>query len=401
MKLKPNSPIGQLLQRARQSYYRLPGFVQLTIRTASNLRWAFSALRVELWLITRKGEAQQEGLKIYYSGSEKTRQLISRLAFDDDCEASFISKTWLWRASRTLSRCEDEDLLSVIEMPFFMSRVFKKEQRFFIPNWIHADVDISIEMNRLLKNSSLQSDLRRIRKNNLTFEVVNDVQHLQEFYSNMYVPLITQSHGSEAIIDPYLTMEREFLNGADLLLVAKDGKHLGGMLIIYPSSTAYLWRIGILNGDVQFIQEGAISALYYYSILFLREKGYRRVHFGMTRAFLKDGVLQYKRKWGLTLVGKPNMGILIGMNPRGQQARQFLLDNPFIFMQNKKFYSGLFTEKPLLDEDDFQQFNKEYYYDGIETMVIHRFDVENPQVGCSIPEELVARVRLVSIKCGD
>ena len=312
MKLKPNSPIGRLLQKARQSYYRLPGFVQLTIRTASNLRWAFSALRVELWLITRKGDAQQEGLKIYYSGSEKTRQLISRLAFDDDCEASFISKTWLWRASRTLSRCEDEDLLSVIEMPFFMSRVFKKKQRFFIPNWIHADVDISIEMNRLLKNSSLQSDLRRIRKNNLTFEVVNDVQHLQEFYSNMYVPLITQSHGSEAIIDPYLTMEREFLNGADLLLVAKDGKHLGGMLIIYPSSNAYLWRIGILNGDVQFIQEGAISALYYYSILFYGKKNIAGALWHDTR---------FSQGWGAAI--QEEMGIDIGWQTQHGNSNQY------------------------------------------------------------------------------
>jgi hypothetical protein len=117
-----------------------------------------------------------------------------------------------------------------------------------------------------------------------------------------------------------------------------------------------LWSYGVRDGDPVHTQEGALGALYYFSMEYLREKGYDMLHFGGSRAFLRDGVLQFKRKRGMQLVGLPKRGFQI--RPLGgiTESKDFFIRNPFIYEDNSLLRCAVFLDggQPC-DEEDIER----------------------------------------------
>ena len=50
-----------------------------------------------------------------------------------------------------------------------------------------------------------------------------------------------------------------------------------------------------------FFNQAAGSALIYLFICWAKKQGFNTIHFGLTRPFLNDGSLRFKRKWGIAI----------------------------------------------------------------------------------------------------
>jgi hypothetical protein len=359
--------------------------------------WLVSVLRLDLWIIMGEEILSKQKFAIIYAGSEENRHFMNKLAFECTYSEKYFGKTWLWEIPKKVKAKIHDCSLIVTEVPKAFRILFKKKNYLFIPGWIEGEVDISDEnFTHINKNSSVKSDIRRIRKNKLNFEITNELQQFQNFYYHMYVPHISKTHGNTAFIIDYDSLKNKFKNG-DLLLIKNEKEFIAGMMLIYPKNKAHLLYLGIKDGNLNYVRDGAIGALFYFSIVYLREKDYKNVSFDLSRAFLKDGVLQYKKKWGMQIVSTVKMGFRIKILSKTGGAKRFFLNNPLIYMDKKNYNGAIFVENDKsLSQEDIKMIYKDYYIKGISKLFIYRFGKVDNQMQETVPAEFSDKITICS-----
>jgi hypothetical protein len=182
------------------------------------------------------------------------------------------------------------------------------------------------------------------------------------------MPYAINRFGESALVyENYHVFSKTFKN-SELILVKKGQEPIAGMLIRWKRNIPRWLVIGIKNGDSAYVKEGAISALYYYSIEHLRRQGYRKLNFGSSRAFLKDGVLKSKKEWGLTICRYDRIFLLmIPSLTKGVEG--FLINNPFIVAKKSELNGAIFVDTPQpLSEAQIQELYLKWYLKGMNTL---------------------------------
>ena len=374
-----------LFRGSRGIYRKMPPSFR---RVFIPLKWFLSlirGIRFDLWIITGKEIKSKQELSIFYAGSKENRNYIINLIFDKPYKENYIGKMWIWGVLKKIKEKILNCSLMVVEAPGYFSLFSITREWFYIPCWISGEIDISNGISSLITNESLESDIRKIKRNHLSFELTNETFQLYDFYHNMYLPYITEAHDDEAIVMEYDSIKEEFKN-CDLILVKYREEYIGGILIRYIGESAHLWRIGIKNGNKDYLQQGVVGALYYFSLCCLKEKGFKKVGLGDTRAFLKDGVLQYKKKWGMRIISASGTGFLVNILSAKNPDKEIFFRNPFIYMNKEKFEGAIFVENDqLISEKDFREIYKNYYRYGISKLIIYRFRGDNNMVLETVP----------------
>jgi hypothetical protein len=192
----------------------------------------------------------------------------------------------------------------------------------------------------------------------------------------------------------YDLIKEEFKN-CDLILVKNREEYIGGILIRYIGKSVHLWCIGIKNGNGDYLQLGVVGALYYFSFCYLKDKGFKKIELGDTRAFLKDGVLQYKKKWGMRIIRASQTGFLINVLSASNSAKEIFFSNPFIYMDKGKLEGAIFIKNDrLISEKDFREIYKSYYRYGISKLIIYRFGRDVSMVLETIPTNFSGSIEI-------
>ncbi len=185
------------------------------------------------------------------------------------------------------------------------------------------------DFSKLKRNRSLNSDLNRIRSSGFDYFVTREVDWFNKFYYEMFVPLIQNRHGDRGFLNPYEEMRR-VLKDSVLLMVTRDGIPVAGCMITAQNALGRLWILGVKDGSAEYMQEGALPAIYYYSIKYLHSQGCRIIRVGMARSFLNDGILIYKKKWGFRVYGISSAGFYLKVLTATEGVKEMLRGNPFI-----------------------------------------------------------------------
>ena len=109
-----------------------------------------------------------------------------------------------------------------------------------------------------------------------------------------------------------------------------------------------LWLLGIKDGDQSYFKEHASTACYYFASCYLQAQGYRNVHLGGSRAFLNDGVLQFKKRRGLRVLNRSEGGLVIKVISASDGLKGFFLRNPFVYVDRGELCGAIFVDN---DED--------------------------------------------------
>lgn len=383
---------------------KLKAFAKLTYqKTPFCLRWLFSKiiiiyrliyqldykLRINIWIISGK-EPTNTPLTIIFAGTEENKNYIARLAFDDSYSEIHIGKTWKCLLTKIVNKRAQDCSLMVFEVNKAFVRLFDRKKTFFIPRWIGQERDFSADTSPFNKYE------KQINKHNLQFEVTNERRQFDIFYNNMYSPYITKVHGNHANLMSYYEMENNFKNG-DLLFIKKDNEYIAGELIVYDENRPRLAGLGVKDGNTDYLKVGVMAALYLFAIKYLKQKGCKKLHFGISRAFLKDGVLQYKKRWRLQVVNDKEIGFLIKPLSMSDGVKDFFLRNPFIYFDQGKFYGAIFMENDQLrSTEDLEKVYKDYYQKGLSTLNIYLFDGNERDIRKIIPSELSEKISIYS-----
>ena len=181
---------------------------------------------------------------------------------------------------------------AIIDMHPFLARFFSGGV--FTVRWIRQEISLDTPFEELFTDR----ERKREQKKAVAFhyEISKDPADLQVFYDTMYLPFLRTRHQHPTILEFDYLLNNYLKKNGELLFIKKDGRVIAGGLCNLVGETYHLGTLGLK--DESYINEGAIAALYYYGIRLAYERGAKFVDLGLSRPFLSDGVVIYKRKWG-------------------------------------------------------------------------------------------------------
>ncbi len=269
----------------------------------------------------------------------------------------------------------------------------QQEGWFFMPVWVQGGVHLPLA-EVITKNESVKSDQRKIKRNGLEYLITHDKAHFHDFYHEMHIPFIQKTHGDEAMFDSYAEKRAQCEN-YDLLLVHKKDRPdytIAGMLIVYEPAGPRLWSLGVRQDGEDYVRQGILPALYSFSFAHLSQR-HSWVSLGSSRAFLHDGVLNFKRKFLLAITAGSWNGFALKITALTPATKSFLLKNPFIFQTENALHAAVFTEEKISAET-IQRWHKEYFYSGLKHLVIHSFRDDETFSPVALPPALAGCVTI-------
>jgi len=325
-------------------------------------------LRLELWLVEGNEATSEQPLSVLCAG---VGSYLLDLVFADSYRKHYAGRVWLWNLSTAVREKGQGCALALIGVRDPYVRFVNLANSFFIPAWVRGEVDIPLGSS-VLRSSSVESDIRRIRKHQLHFSITKDPKHFHEFYHHMYVPYISAVHGQSAFIWPYEVMKTEFDN-CELLLVMKEGQSIAGMLITYAKPTPRLWSLGVRDADRRHVKEGAVTALFYFSFMHLQKNGYRVADVGLSRPFLDGGVLRYKKKWEVRIVGTSADWFVLKLLSFTPGACGFVGSHPFIFRNGDGLSGAVFVDPAWTSApEELERIYRRYSIPGLAKLRLYR-----------------------------
>lgn len=358
--------------------------------TVGLLRELRKALRVPMYVVEGKERASGTRLKVFFGGKRKNLECLSLMWFDGAPHVKELGEYWLWEILFTSLSKDYRACLLVLDMNKRVYELLAAKRGVFVPHWIGGEIQIAEALERTKKVGNIKEDIRRIRKNGFEYEVTLEPERFERFYTEMYVPYMRATYGNTAFLMTHREM-LEKMDNAELLVITKDREDIAAVIVLHEGVRMRAWSVGVKNGDRFFVKQGALAALYYFQVLHARDKGYATLHLGGSRPFLQDGVLQFKKKWGVRLSETTHDGFLI--IPRTKGALSLVLKrSPFIFLRKNKLMGAFFIDYGAdLSRDELFRLFKIGFFPGMSALNIYPLD-SNRQV--SIPDELS---RIVSI----
>jgi hypothetical protein len=267
---------------------------------------------------------------------------------------------------------------------------------FFLPQWVRGTVELPIA-EKTLRNDTFRSIRRRIRQQEFEYTAVRTAEQFKDFYDNMHVPYITGTHGTAAVMRSHAELwARASEAGFDLIMVRKlsqPGVFLSGCLMIYEAEGPRLWTVGVRDGNIELVREGALSALYLFCFEHLVKQGFARVNLGGSRPFLQDGVLTLKKRLSQTISSGTWEGFALKVMELTPATRAFLAGNPFLFRIKDRFHGAVFSGAPLTAKT-VVELERTHFYPGMDKLRLYFFEWNDQFRAADLPPEVAARVEV-------
>lgn len=205
----------------------------------------------------------------------------------------------IWELPRVIKDLQRSSDLTVVRLDKFSARVFSHRNYLAVPDWINSWLDVPGD----LTSWSRAGDLYPGRLKEMSASVSHDQADLHRFYHDMYVPYIQRRHGALAYIRSLYQLRRCFGRGGILWLYYR-GQPVAGCLFQHSANILRVIASATVGGEWPPFKSGTMDALKYFEVEYARNSGCVLIDFGGSRPSLHDGVLRYKRKWGVNVSGK-------------------------------------------------------------------------------------------------
>lgn len=254
------------------------------------------------------------------------RALVGRLFDGEGHLESSSRRCMLWKPRRFWPT--DTDLVALDVHPWLAAR-FRAAGWLVCPEFVRWKGTLS-RMPPTKPSKSLRSDLQRVAKGGYALEGSTRLADWDEFERGMFIPYAVRRFEENAWI-PSPGYLRALKGTGTLLFVRKDGQRVGGACVVRYGDEAWVAAIGVKDGSLALMRGGALAAVYALTIEWAKNHGMRRIDFGRTSAFQRDGIARFKRKWGMSPVPDPlSRLVAIRANPAQPAIRRAMEREPFL-----------------------------------------------------------------------
>jgi hypothetical protein len=323
--------------------------------------------RTDAWIIHGCEARSQSPLSILYAGDPTHKSYIARLVFGDSRSEVHVGKKSIW-ALRKLVKKDNDYSLAVIEGHALHVALFKDRHDLFIPMWLESQIETPVTA----RNRSSVSSLKSIEKNGLTYSVTTAPDQLRDFYYNMHLPTIRGRHGDGAFLDTIQTiMDPVACGDCELLSVQQGNESIAGVLILKNENPPKLWKCGVRDASPLYFKAGGMAGVYAFSSQHLHAHGHATMNLGGTRAFLSDGILFYKTKFGARFRPQGTRGFVLKPLSFSKGLESFLTRNPMLYRDGGLISGAIFTDNENMSPAQLRK-----AIDAIpEVPDLHRLDV--------------------------
>lgn len=182
----------------------------------------------------------------------------------------------------------------------YNNRINRRGDYLELPDWVCLVTPLADTWDGTFQNfrKTMRKNIKRlIRKNGYSLETTNDPSFIKTFYDDFYRAFINSRHSGEVFMTPKIAVEQRAREGTILKVIGKEGAVAAGVYFPHGDELRLLVT-GMPEALVEKPPEAAVSALYFFSLQYAFENGFKAVNFMGTRAFPNDGLFQFKRKWG-------------------------------------------------------------------------------------------------------
>jgi len=381
-------------------YYELPPKVRAFLFPVETVFYSIkgalffvSKFRLSVYLLQGREKWGGNSLTTLFLGDERGVLFFSDLLFSEEPVKESLGKVFVWKIKARLNLEIPGTDLIFIKMDGLLSRFLPRKGFIIIPEWILFMMDLSRPRQEVWnlsrnKNKTLGENLNKIKKQNYSYEMTRDPSKFEYFYHQMYLPHAWKRFGKVTVLTNFRDMEKAFKKG-QLLLIKRGNEYVSGNILKIDHDTVFSVSLGIKEGKIEYLKQGASTACYYFTILWAKERGYRWVDFGHCRSFLKDGVFNYKKRWGMGIKLSTQLRTVFGMKVCNfhQGVKTFLEKNPFIFVEQEKLKGLILVDQnhPLTLEEA-QSLVKTYSIPGLDCLIVlsdQGFTQETKEFGCS------------------
>lgn len=331
-----------------------------------------SELSVDSTVLHFTPGSQKNNQKILYIGKKKNDLFLKEFFADEHLECAENKRVLCWKLKNYLENVEGYYDLIIIHLNPILFYCLSLKVALKIPESLKS-VQYFDRMDSLLPKNISQNVLRKkkkIQQAGFDCHVFADESFLDHFYYVMYVPYLKERYKGRAIIESYVKVRR-ILGTGFFLVIRRGEKVFAAALCRIRSNFFVLELIGVENGDTDLLQKGVLDTIYYYCLQHALAKECRGVDFGLSRPFLSDGLLRYKKKWGAALLPNPKQYRVLGVRSGSQAYSGFLSRFPVFFDQG--YLSGYIwaSEKKTVNMQDMKHIQKAYFNPGLRRMFIH------------------------------
>lgn len=211
-------------------------------------------------------------------------------------------RIWIPALKKTIEKREDGIDVCIAVLPARYDAEFHGLYDFRGQEWVNQTLDVSVGWDEIKKrfHANPHKTERKIRKYGFIYRVSNDMKDFDLFYHSMYVPHAIKQFGEQSYVETYEDVRSYFEKGF-LLFVMENGNPISGGLCLVDDNILTFRRLGVTDGDKDYIFKGAQSSLYFFIIRYAHDKGLREVDFMKSRPFLNDGRYRHKQEWGASV----------------------------------------------------------------------------------------------------
>jgi hypothetical protein len=303
---------------------------------------------------------------------------ILSLLYADRPTKKKLGKVFMGKLKSHMKKSDSQGAdLVLVGIDQFFSRFLSRQGFMVLPEWVMFKLDLTQPVPTGRMSKRLRENLRKnMKKYEYTFEVTQDLPKLEYFYHHMYLPYAAVRYGELSLVGGFHELAKIFEKGV-LLLVNQGNECISGYLVEMNNKAASARYLGVKEGRIDYVEEGALAACYYFTITWAKEKGYDWVYFGHCRPFFDDGVFIHKKRWGME-IEKSNRLMFTAKSVFGMKVcsyqhglLNFLIKNPLITIDQSKLKGLMFAQQdhPLTLEET-QAFFRTYYIPGVDNLVI-------------------------------
>jgi hypothetical protein len=337
------------------------------------IRQRIHRLREDTWLLEGKERTSGQPLSILFKGERITRNYISEVFFKESWTEKEHARTWKYRRLQRALDVNGRHDLAIVQLDGPQPVTDSGAALYKVPCWVGGERDLHACSELARRSEHIKSDIRRIRKNRLSYRVTSEPEEFDRFYHSMYLPYIQRVFGNHAFLMSYQAMQSA-IPDSELFLVTQDDKDIAGGILVYDGSDRVRgWSLGVKDGDDRWVRAGALAAFDHLQTDYLLEKGFRRLHRGGSRPFLNDGSLRFKKNRGMVITSHTPRGFIILPLRDTPAVRALLQHNPFIYEDEGKLKGAIFVPGEVIEEDAARMYH-DWYVPGLEGLTLFSLD---------------------------
>jgi len=201
-----------------------------------------------------------------------------------------------WRAREAVSNALDAAPIVLVEINRLLDFLLPAGG-LSVDSWVQQETDLESECYRKRRRGIERGWGQKVRTRGYRYTLSRDDGDLGVFYREYYLPHVTRRHAEIATPRPMSSLKRA-LRAGFLLQVWEGERWVAGLV----ADRADQHRVSLLAAGLHpslwgRMQDGALSAAYYFLFQWAEANGIRAVNFCGSRPNEMDGVFHHKKLW--------------------------------------------------------------------------------------------------------